>query len=974
MTETVAPRRYGLRRLSRLYMACLALVAFVVLATSVIHLRRVRAMESDGSDIALVGRQRMLTERMVVAALQLMGANDASVATTSASFAKARAEWRSGYERISVIVRSQIRPRSTDARDLLLVDQLQEAALRRARVESVADAAVAPASGTVAAVERAATAERLVPQADSLVASIDRIVASLVSQQRVDIEQVERLVILTAAALLLLLVLQTFLVFRPALLASAQAQRMQRADNVRLHEQAERLVDTGKALEMTNEELAAQRADLLRNQEQLEAQHGVLVEQRETLLARTRELTRLGAIMDATPDPVAVFSVDGELEYANTAAHELMAKQRAHPGWRGLYRMFAPWAARQLRDTTIPQAIAEGVWQGESSIRSSDGVERTFLQTVLAHYGSDGSVRTMSSILHDITQSKQLQRAMAEREAHYRAIIDALAEGVVVQDHEGKIVSWNQSAERVLGLTGDQLSGRTSMDPQWRVVNANDEPMAGEEHPIMRARLTGEHVDGVVQGVHRGDGAVVWLSVNARPMFVGNLDDNAGAVATFTDITQSRATAGELETMSVVAQQSDYAVATMDPALRVTWVNGAWERLTGYDLEEVKGQLAAPLSEGPQTSTEEVARRKAAVLAEVSFSGELLNYRKDGSPYWRDVTLTPIKNANGVTTGWVSLSRDVTARRVADRERKQLAAALAVTADGIAITDVSGAIEFVNHSFARMNRARPEELIGTPWSALHEPSESMRLVREAIPIVTNVGFWQGDVTGRRLDGSLYPQELSLTLLPLGGMVKVARDVTERHAVQEQLRFLSLRDGLTGLFNRRGFVDHAERLLELARRQGKPCALLYGDLDSFKQINDRFGHAVGDLALTETASILTGAVRNTDLVARLGGDEFSVLAFDVAQDDVSRLLERVEIATKASNIARGADTATNWTLGMSLGVAYFNPGTAQGVEALMQVADAAQYVEKARRKAVRASAPSPMATATSAIASDQWCTP
>ena len=88
-----------------------------------------------------------------------------------------------------------------------------------------------------------------------------------------------------------------------------------------------------------------------------------------------------------------------------------------------------------------------------------------------------------------------MQRELAEREARNRAVIESLAEGMVVQDSEGRIVAWNESAERILGLTGDQLAGRTSMDPAWCAIDPREVPIAGDQHPIVRARVNGEHVD-----------------------------------------------------------------------------------------------------------------------------------------------------------------------------------------------------------------------------------------------------------------------------------------------------------------------------------------------------------------------------------------------------------------------------------------------------------------------------------------------
>ena len=429
----------------------------------------------------------------------------------------------------------------------------------------------------------------------------------------------------------------------------------------------------------------------------------------------------------------------------------------------------------------------------------------------------------------------------------------------------------------------------------------------------------------------------------------------AAAVATFTDITASLTAARELETLSVVARQSDHAIVMLDRAGLIRWVNASWESLAGYTLAEVQGRCPADFLHGTHTRPEAMAGIGTAIVNGERWSGEILHYRREGTPYWIELNLTPSCDTNDACTGFVGLARDITARRNADRERQQLAAAVAVTADGIAITGVSGALEFVNHAFARMHGDAAAALLETPWAALYEPDESRRLVREAIPEVTQVGFWHGEATGRHHDGTLYPQELSLTLLPTGGLVAVARDISDRKATEERLKHISVRDELTSLYNRRGFLERADATLRLAARQHTQCALFYGDLDSFKSVNDGYGHNAGDAALNTVAGILTATLRETDLVARIGGDEFTILAIDVQPADVSLILERIETAVEASNAARRDDRAQAWHLGISLGVAYFNPEMPEDVESLLRTADALQYEQKRQRKAQQSQA-------------------
>ena len=770
-----------------------------------------------------------------------------------------------------------------------------------------------------------------------------------VANEDVPVAHLRQIAIGFCVTMFAVLIFEALAVFVPATKAIDALLREEDAIKRALYAQAKEMQENAAVQELQNETLQAQQTTLLEQQEELLAQQSTLIEQRDHLELRTTELSRLTAILDATPDAVAVFSLTGDVLYTNSAAEQLLQRVRRRD-WTQAAHLLTPASVRQLRDTGFPRAIRKGLWQGESTLRSTGGPERTVVHTLLAHRGPDGRVATIAVMLQDITEQKVLHVQLAEGEARNRAIIDALAEGVVVQDFCGRIITWNASAERILGMTADQLMGRTSVDPGWKSVDARGDELPGDQHPISRARTTGTSIDGEVLAVHRGDGSRVWLSVNARPMRRSADDSAPAAVATFTDITQARSIAHELETLSVVARQSDHAIVTTDATGLLTWTNPAWERLTGFTLAESLGRRPGALLQGTHSSTETAAQMRDAIRSARSWNGEILNYRRGGAPHWIEINITPTLDAAGVLTGFVGLSRDITARRNADREREQLAAAVAVTADGIAITGVSGALEFVNHAFARMHGHKAADVLQSSWSTLYEHEEVKRLLRDAIPEVTQVGFWQGEATGRRTDGTVYPQELSLTLLPHGGLVAVTRDITDRKVAEERLLNMSLRDELTKLYNRRGFLEQAESALKLAARQGVPCALLYGDLDSFKAVNDGFGHDAGDSALRAIARILSTSFRQTDLIARLGGDEFTILAIDIPADDVTLIIDRIDASIDGSNERRSEDPAQAWRLGISLGVALFDPAAPVDVEVLLRRADEAQYEKKRQRKA------------------------
>jgi diguanylate cyclase (GGDEF)-like protein/PAS domain S-box-containing protein len=174
----------------------------------------------------------------------------------------------------------------------------------------------------------------------------------------------------------------------------------------------------------------------------------------------------------------------------------------------------------------------------------------------------------------------------------------------------------------------------------------------------------------------------------------------------------------------------------------------------------------------------------------------------------------------------------------------------------------------------------------------------------------------------------------------------AQDVTALKQAEAAMRSLSLKDELTGLYNRRGFFVMAEEYLKTLRRSGKFLTLVYADVDGLKQINDTYGHQEGSQAIQRIAGILKQTFRESDLVARLGGDEFAILAKDVSRDDteINRLKENLR-----NNNAQGGNS---YELSLSLGIMRVEPDPTTTVEELIAHADQLMYENKRSKKQTR----------------------
>jgi diguanylate cyclase (GGDEF)-like protein/PAS domain S-box-containing protein len=174
------------------------------------------------------------------------------------------------------------------------------------------------------------------------------------------------------------------------------------------------------------------------------------------------------------------------------------------------------------------------------------------------------------------------------------------------------------------------------------------------------------------------------------------------------------------------------------------------------------------------------------------------------------------------------------------------------------------------------------------------------------------------------------------------------DITDRKEMEkklaemfEKVKNMSLTDELTQLYNRRGFMTHAEQQIKLADRKKRPISILFVDLDGMKDINDGLGHKMGDQALVETAAILNNTFRKADIIARLGGDEFAVLAVETDENTASVMMERLQKNIREFN----EQTGLPFKLAMSTGISMYDPEEPCALEQVLERADDQMYKMK-----------------------------
>jgi PAS domain S-box-containing protein len=153
-----------------------------------------------------------------------------------------------------------------------------------------------------------------------------------------------------------------------------------------------------------------------------------------------------------------------------------------------------------------------------------------------------GDIIGTFGIARDIARRKRAEEALHRSEERYRSVIAAMQDGILLLDADGSIRSSNAAAERILGLSAEQLMGRTPHDPRWRAIHEDGSPFPGELHPPMVTLRTGRPCTDVVMGVHKPDGTLTWITVNAQPLFEADGRTLGGVVASFEDVTEHRRT------------------------------------------------------------------------------------------------------------------------------------------------------------------------------------------------------------------------------------------------------------------------------------------------------------------------------------------------------------------------------------------------------------------------------------------------
>lgn len=449
----------------------------------------------------------------------------------------------------------------------------------------------------------------------------------------------------------------------------------------------------------------------------------------------------------------------------------------------------------------------------------------------------------------------------------------------------------------------------------------------------------------------------------------------------------------------------------IDQRMEIVYVNEAFTGMTGYSASEVVGR-ACSLLHGPATDVPSLQALSEAVERRAPFRGRLLNYRKDGSPFWNELAIAPVVTASGELSHFVGLHRDVTEAvssrsellsvlRETEHERATSTALLDIArslAQDISTSAVVRAVSDAIPNLCDADRSAvalwdPEtsrlSVVGhSGWTAdlgddlsrvSVSPSVSPQLaeivaIREPLLIDSSTESSWAKAALARFEIAAYvampvrtattlrglllaywaespaPAELEPTLRArLSGLAGLTAVALENAQLLEETHWAAAHDPLTGLPNRTTLELRLAHELQQAHDRG-PTAVVFCDVDGLKRMNDSFGHAAGDRVLCEVAQRMRAAIRSGDTVSRVGGDEFVIVLSQVrGETEVQAILRRIEAALDTPVEVEGRLLAVR----LSMGLAFSSEPLLQlpprvAGNALIRAADLAMYQRKNRK--------------------------
>jgi len=379
---------------------------------------------------------------------------------------------------------------------------------------------------------------------------------------------------------------------------------------------------------------------------------------------------------------------------------------------------------------------------------------------------------------------------------------------------------------------------------------------------------------------------------------------------------------------------------------RFRQINKKYCELVGYSEEEMLNLTFRDITHPEDLELDRQQRRDLVAGAIAEFTVEKRYLHKNGTIVWIIVTVSPLWGPGEEPDCSLAVVRDTTKRKLAEEELVFASKVFEHSIEGIVVTDKEGKILQVNPAFTLITGYTPQEAVGQNPRVLKSDRHDAFFYQAMWAQLASEGQWSGEIWNRRKSGEIYPEWLTINAVrnssgQITNYVSIFHDITELKRQQEALEHQAQHDALTGLPNRVLLNDRLQMALAGMKRKETKLALLFLDLDHFKNINDGFGHTAGDNLLVELSRRLKEQLRTGDTLARQGGDEFLILLPEIESvEDVGLIAARLLASLKSPFYHGEIEYFVTASIGVTI-----SPDDGNDAGALIKNADMAMYRAK-----------------------------
>ena len=689
-------------------------------------------------------------------------------------------------------------------------------------------------------------------------------------------------------------------------------------------------------------------------------------------------------LVESISDWVWEIDEKGRYTYCSPRVSDMLGYDPSELIGKSPFELMPPDEATRVATLFGPIIAKQGVLKGLENTSIHKNGRRIVLETSGAPiFDADGTFKGYRGIDRDITDRKLSEIALAQSESTSRALINATAETAILIDEKGAVLGINEIGADRFHKKQDEIIGTNIYDlmpPD--IANSRkaliDQVFKSGKSTTFHDVRNGIHFDNNLYPVFNAQNKVISLAVYAAD--VTEQLQLRGIDQLFNKIDLELLQGTSLDTIfkficTDIAKVFDY---------KYTWIASKEEdgsvavradagQADGYrkELEQAKVRWDVPQSDCPTVVSILTGQMQMFKLSDEGFEHVRESAKRHNIGAILSLPLIVNEKIYGALTlcseyedGFKSpdiiqrlssLTASICLSLEMAKEQQQmtlLSTALSATANGVLITDKTGRTLWINRAFTTLTGYSKTDIQGLTPHLLYSGKQGSAFYKNLWQTIMRGEVWHDEIIERRKDGSEFFALQTITPMhdadgKLSNFIAILEDISIEKEIEARVEHMAHYDSLTNIPNRVLFLDRLEQALALAQRHKQQFALMFIDLDYFKEINDTLGHDMGDVVIKETAIRLQACIRKMDTVARMGGDEFTVIVTDiktskdaelVAKNILKALTEPFELKGKAGKI------------GCSIGIAIY-PMDATDSKTLLKHADDAMYDAKKERNAI-----------------------